>query len=82
MERDSISAHGASRFLRERLFEVSDPFQVTVCKRCGIMVSTLEECQGCKSNDLQSVNMPYASKLLHTELTALGLKLTIKTGEK
>ena len=82
MERDALAAHGASRFLKERLFEVSDPFQVTVCKRCGIMVASLEECQACKSNELQSVNLPYASKLLHTELTALGLKLTIKTDEK
>jgi DNA-directed RNA polymerase II subunit RPB2 len=82
MERDTVAAHGSSRFLKERLFEVSDPFQVSVCQKCGNIVSNLEECQFCKSNDIRSVNMPYASKLLYTELTALGLKMTFKTEEK
>jgi DNA-directed RNA polymerase II subunit RPB2 len=82
MERDCVIAHGASRFLKERLFDVSDPFQVRVCKKCGIIVSNLEECQACKSNDIVNCNMPYASKLLHTELSALGLKLSIKAEEK
>jgi DNA-directed RNA polymerase II subunit RPB2 len=82
MERDVSAAHGTSRFLKERLFEVSDPFQVSICQRCGVIVSNLEECQFCKSNDIRSVNIPYASKLLYTELTALGIKMTYRTEEK
>jgi DNA-directed RNA polymerase beta subunit len=82
MERDCMIAHGNSAMLKERLFLVSDPFQISVCKKCGVLTSGPRECQVCKGDDVSSCNFPYASKLLHQELTAMGLKVTIRPDEK
>lgn len=77
MERDCMISHGAAEFLRERLFTVSDPFQISVCRKCGIMTATQKECQNCKSDNVVQCNMPYASKLMMTELAGIGLKLQL-----
>jgi len=37
MERDVLISHGATRFCKDRLFDVSDKYQVNVCKKCGMI---------------------------------------------
>ena len=76
MERDCMIAHGASRFLKERLFDCSDPYQIMVCNQCGMMTAR-DECLACKQDNVSIVNFPYASKLLVQELQAMGIKVAI-----
>ena len=82
MERDCQIAHGNADFLRERLFTASDPFQISVCKDCGVTTAGYVECQACKGNRIVKCNMPYASKLLLQETSALCLKTTIRVGDE
>lgn len=67
-------SHGVSRFLTERLYDMSDKFVMHVCRACGRVPNGLSECASCKDHSLEKVKIPYACKLLFQELTAMGIQ--------
>lgn len=81
MERDCQIVQGASRFLKERLHDVSDPFKIKVCKECGNIASAIDECRVCSSDRFEVCNIPYAAKLLLDELQAMHMKTSLKLTE-
>jgi len=77
MERDAMISHGVSRFLTERLFDMSDKFSVPVCSQCGVIPNSLKQCNNCEGVQLRRVPLPYACKLLFQELNAMGIKINL-----
>jgi DNA-directed RNA polymerase II subunit RPB2 len=78
MERDCMISHGASKFLKERLFDISDAYRVHVCDACGLFaVANLTknhfECKACKTSTVSQVLIPYAAKLLFQELMTMSI---------
>ncbi|XP_066258243.1 DNA-directed RNA polymerase III subunit RPC2 [Euwallacea similis] len=73
MERDCLIGYGASMMLVERLMVSSDQCEVDVCNQCG-RLGYCGWCNSCKSSaQVSSITMPYACKLLLTELQAMNI---------
>jgi DNA-directed RNA polymerase II subunit RPB2 len=85
MERDTTVAHGAARFTKERLFDVSDKYSVHACKKCGLIASyndavNIHRCRTCDNRtDFAYVQIPYACKLLFQELITMNIAPRIMT---
>ncbi|CAH1183423.1 unnamed protein product [Phaedon cochleariae] len=73
MERDCLIGYGASMMLVERLMVSSDQCEVDVCNKCG-RLGYCGWCNSCKTSaEVSSITMPYACKLLLTELQAMNI---------
>lgn len=79
MERDGMCSHGAARFNKERLYDVSDAFMVYTCKGCGLIANYNDEkhihlCKTCDNRtDFACVKIPYACKLMFQELITMNV---------
>jgi len=85
MERDCMISHGASKFTKERVYDVSDKYKVHICKMCGLIAVYNEKmnihiCKTCdnRTNFIQ-VKIPYACKLLFQELNTMNIAPRIYT---
>ena len=79
MERDCMLAHGSSYFLRERLFDLSDKFEIDVCGHCQTPIHSADGCRNCNYDNKKTVDIPFAMSLLMNEINALHIKMNIKT---
>ena len=77
--RDCMVAHGGSRFVRERMYDVSDKYVVHVCKECGMISAyndneRIHHCLTCENRvSFARVEIPYSCKLLFQELNAMNI---------
>ena len=81
MQLDALAAAGASNFIHEKIFNLSDKFDVDVCSTCHRMCA-LERPDSkkpkvpislCCKNISYNVNLPYATKIFFQYLTNIGI---------
>lgn len=79
MERDCMISHGAASFTKERMYDVSDKYEMYVCKKCGMNAAyndafNIHHCPTCDNRtDFAHVNIPYSCKLLFQELNVMNI---------
>ena len=87
MERDCMAGYGTIKFIKDRMFDVSDKFHVNICNKCGMMAIFNEEqhihkCNYCHNLvDFSKIEFPYACKLLFQELLTMNVAPRIITDE-
>lgn len=82
MESSALVAHGSAHTLQERLRELSDVFDVYICRDCGIMSDYVSNemdfayCGICNSTDsVRMVRVPFTFLILVLELLATGISM-------
>ncbi|KAK9929727.1 hypothetical protein M0R45_026813 [Rubus argutus] len=84
MERDCLIGYGASMLAYERLMLASDPFEIHVCRECGLLGYYDHKrksgiCTKCKIGDhMATMKLPYACKLLIQELQSMNIVPRLK----
>jgi DNA-directed RNA polymerase II subunit RPB2 len=79
MERDCMISHGASKFTKDRIYDVSDKYSVHICNSCGVIVpyndsENIHKCNICENgSDFSFVKIPYSCKLLFQELITMNV---------
>ncbi|TXG71430.1 hypothetical protein EZV62_000009 [Acer yangbiense] len=87
MERNCLIAYGASMLICERMMQSSDPYEVQVCRVCGLMgyynhKLKVGMCSTCKNGDnVSTMKLPYACKLLFQELQSMNIVPRLKLAE-
>uniref|UniRef100_A0A5B7BSZ0 DNA-directed RNA polymerase subunit beta n=1 Tax=Davidia involucrata TaxID=16924 RepID=A0A5B7BSZ0_DAVIN len=87
MERDCLIAYGTSSLIFERLMISSDPFEVQVCRKCGLLgyynfKLKTGICSTCKNGEsISTMKLPYACKLLFQELQSMNIVPRLKLTE-
>ena len=70
---------GCISILRERMYDVSDKYEVHACKNCGMIAAYndklhIHQCKMCdNSTDFAHVQLPYACKLMFQELLTMNI---------
>jgi DNA-directed RNA polymerase II subunit RPB2 len=86
MERDCMISHGSAIFLKDRLMDQSDAFEIFVCDLCGFLAignrkQNIFECKNCDNTvSISLIRIPYACKLLFQELMAMAISPRIISG--
>ena len=88
MERDTLLAHGISKFIKEKLMDTSDAYSTYICDICGLfaqrlfkkdnqshsLANDLHYCAACKNyTKISKVMIPYAFKLVIQEMMAMNI---------
>ena len=76
MERDSILGHGVAGFLNESMMERSDKYDVQIDKYTGLICYDDDK----PLHDKNTIQIPYASKLLIQELQTMSISPRLVTG--
>jgi DNA-directed RNA polymerase beta subunit len=74
MEMDMLLTHGASQLVTTTTRE-SDMTTALVCKQCGYMLSSESTCILCKSDQLITLDIPFAFKNMANALQIAGIKV-------
>ena len=79
MERDCMISHGSAYFLKERIIDVSDKYNVYICNKCNLIIpgnkeGNIYECKKCNNfSNFTKIYIPYACKLLFQELMCMSI---------